>query len=74
MEAAYQQFLLIVHELLIRIYIPHKIITMRDSEPWFVTPLIKTLLRQRNSLYHRGRSQKTQELSTKITKLIGEVN
>ena len=46
---------------------------MRDSEPWFVTPLIKTLLRRRNSLYHRGRPQKAQELSTKITKLISEV-
>ena len=46
---------------------------MRDSEPWFVTPLIKILLRQRNSLYHRGRVQKAEELSSKINKLIAEV-
>ena len=46
---------------------------MRDSEPWFVTPLIKILLRQRNSLYRRGKVQKAQDLSTNITKLIGEV-
>ena len=54
--------------------IPTRSITMLKSEPWFITPLIKSLLRKRNKLRCKGRiQQQTDELSSKIGRLITEV-
>ena len=65
-DVAYENFLLIIKGL-IKMCIPFKTITVRESDPWFVTPLVKSLLRQRNYLYHRGQVTKADTLSLKIS-------
>jgi hypothetical protein len=54
-------------------HIPKKQITMRSSEPWFITPLIKSLLRKRNQLKRKGRIIQADTISLKLNKLIAEV-
>ena len=71
-DVAYENFLLIVKSL-IKMCIPFKTITVRESDPWFVTPLVKSLLRQRNYLYHWGQVAKADTLSLKIGKIINAV-
>ena len=46
---------------------------IRDRDPWFGTPLVKSLLRKRNSLFHRGRVEKAELLSIKIGKIINAI-
>ena len=58
---------------LIEMCIPTRTITMRKTEPWFITPLIKSLLRKRNKLNRRGQVQLAADLSTKIGRLIMDV-
>ena len=72
LQQAYQDFLDIIQGM-VRMCIPHKQITVRNTDPWFVTPLVKILLRKRNALYHAGRLTEATDLSTKINRLISEV-
>ena len=58
---------------MIKICIPFKTVTIRDRDPWFVTPLFKSLLRKCNCLYHRGRVDRAELLSIKIWKIINAI-
>ena len=71
-DAAYNNLVRIIKEL-IKKCIPFKTVTVRDTDPWFVTPLVKSLLRRRNYLYHHGRINKADALSLKIGRIIDEV-
>ena len=71
-DAAYDNFVSILKGL-IKICIPFKTVTIRDRDPWFVTPLVKSLLRKRNCLYHRGRVDRAELLSIKIGKIINAI-
>ncbi|MFZ2538516.1 MAG: reverse transcriptase family protein [Oscillospiraceae bacterium] len=71
-DMKYNVFMQIIDGM-IKLYIPFKKVTKRQSDPWFVTPLIKSLLRRRNCLYHRGQINNAEILGTKINKLIAEV-
>jgi len=42
---------------------------MGRKDPEYITPLVKSLLRQRNKLRHKGRIHEANELAVKITKL-----
>ena len=68
---AYEEFLEIIHGVT-KLCIPYKQVTVRQSDPWFVTPLIKSLLRRRNSLYHASHIVEAENLAVKINKLISE--
>ena len=50
-----------------------KLLLFGNLTPGFVTPLVKSLLRQRNYLYHRGQVAKADTLSLKIWKIINAV-
>ena len=55
--------------------IPAKRVTLSSRRPAFVSPLIKSLLRKRNKLLHKGgdsRIQRASDISVKIGKLIRE--
>ena len=71
-DLAYNIFVQIVKGLITKC-IPFKKVTVRDSDPWFVTPLVKSLLRKRNYLYHQGRTAKADTLSQKIARIVAEV-
>ena len=53
--------------------VPTRQITMRKSEPWFISPLVKHLLRKRNKCCHKGQMQQAHDLSMKINKLISDM-
>ena len=72
MDLAYDIFVQIIKGLITKC-IPFKKVTVRDSDPWFVTPLVKSLLRKRNYLYHRGRTAQADTLSQKIGRIVAEV-
>jgi len=46
---------------------------MRDTDPWFVTPLIKSVLRKRNKFRRRGDIKTADALSVKVNELISGV-
>ena len=71
-DLGYDIFLQIILALIDR-YIPFKRVTVRSSDPWFVTPLIKSLMRKRNDLLHRGHVEKANLVTEKLSKLIAEV-
>ena len=71
-DVAYDTFVSILKGL-IKLCIPFKTVTIRDRDPWFVTPLVKSLLRKRNCLFHRGRVDRAELLSIKIGKITNAI-
>ena len=70
-DSAYDDFLSITSRC-INLRIPLKTVTMSDNTPTYITPLIKSLLRTRNKLMHRGKTTDAHSLSVKIGKLISD--
>ena len=52
--------------------IPMKTVTIRDSDPYYITPLVKSLLVKRNKLRRRGKADEANILATKINSLISD--
>ena len=50
-------------------FIPVKYVRMSRADPWFFSPLIKSLLHKRNIMLHRGQTHKAAEISLKWTNL-----
>ena len=48
-------------------------VSLGSSEPYYITPFIKSLLKQRNRLRRRGRLEEADELATKINEKITEL-
>ena len=46
---------------------------MGRKDPEYITPLVKSLLRQRNKLRHKGRIAEADKLAIKINKLITDL-
>lgn len=59
----------IMHDLLDSFY-PEEYITVTSSDPPFVTPVIKALLRRKNRLMHKGRVEEASALSERVRTLI----
>src|SRR5208282_5503596 len=70
-DLAYQAFLDISHWH-IKQFIPTRTVSMPAKTPSYITPLVKSLLRRRNKLMHRGKICEANSLAAKIGKLISE--
>ena len=70
-DLAYEGFLSAV-DILISLNIPCHTVTLTDSTPKYITPLIKSLLRKRNKLMRKGKIADANCLSLKIGKLLTE--
>lgn len=57
---------------LVHSVIPFRRVTVTNSTPTYVTPLVRSLLRRRNKLMRRGKIDTAGELSAKIGRLIAE--
>jgi hypothetical protein len=68
-DSTYDMFLNTTKQL-IETCIPVKYITMGRKDPEYINPLVKSLLRQRNKLRHKGRIAEADKLAIKINKLI----
>ena len=68
-QLAFDQFYAVTTSLLNQFY-PEKTVTITSSDPPFVTPEIKSALRQKNKLMHKGRLEQADSLATKIGTLI----
>ena len=66
----YYEILLKLHE---TVY-PVKMITLSNCDPKFITPHIKSLLRLRNRLMHRGRTQEADSITAQINCRITRIN
>ena len=53
---------------------PVSTVTMTDKDPPFVTPGIKSLLKEKNKLLHKGKVQKAEAITNTISKLIETSN
>ena len=65
------------HEILLKLYdtvYPLKTITLSNCYPKFITPHIKSLLRLRNRLMRRGRSQGADSITAQINRRITRTN
>ena len=74
-DAAYNTFVCIIKELILIKNVSRSKLSLYEihADPWFVTPLVRSLLRRRNYLYHHGRINKADALSLKIGRIIDEV-
>ena len=70
-DFAYDKFVETVH-CIIDETIPCRKITVTESTPPHITPLVKSLLRKRNALMRKGKIDRGNEISVKIGKLISE--
>ena len=52
--------------------IPSKTVTLRPTEPYYITPYVKSLLIKRSKLRRRGRTTEADELAVKINDLINQ--
>ena len=68
-EYMYDQFVSIIHSIISE-SIPVKIVTIGPRDPEYVTPLIKSLLRQRNRLRRKGRTEDADKIALKINSVI----
>jgi hypothetical protein len=68
----YDAFILIVFNCIDRC-IPKKTVTLRYNEPFYITPLVKSLLIKRNRLRRKGRTAEAELIADKINKLITDV-
>jgi hypothetical protein len=71
-SAFYEDFLYIT-DYLVNTNIPFKSVKLRSRDPPFVTPLVKSLLKQRNRLRRRGSVAKADILAEKINAIISNV-
>lgn len=68
-DSLYSEFVRILNEA-ITTCIPTKTVTIRSTEPYYITPFIKSLLVRRNKLRRKGRINEADELASKINDLI----
>lgn len=68
-EYLYDLFVNIVHSIILA-SVPVKIVTIGPRDPDYVTPFIKSLLRQRNRLRRKGRTDDADIIALKINSLI----
>lgn len=54
----------------IAVSVPVKTVVLRPKDPEFITPLVKSLLRQRNRLRRNGQIERADQLALKINSLI----
>ena len=71
-DEMYSAFLHILLES-IKYCIPVKNVSIRDNEPFYITPLVKSLLNKRNKLRRKGRRDEADLIATKINNLITDV-
>lgn len=57
----------------IRQCIPTKTVTLRQSEPYYITPLVKSLLRERNKFRRKGRLPEAEKVGDRINKIIHDL-
>ena len=53
--------------------IPPRTVSLRQSEPYYITPLIKSLLCKRNRLRRKGKLEEAGELAAKINRMMTEI-
>ena len=70
-DEIYDKFVEICTEL-INNNIPMRTVTLGRNDPYFVSPLVKTLLRKRNKLMHKNKLEAVARLNTKISSLISQ--
>ena len=70
-DIMYNSFLLKCKNLILK-HIPKRKVTLGRNDPYFVSPLVKKLLRKRNKLCHRGKVAEAAALSVKINELVAE--
>lgn len=70
-DVLYSEFITIVKKM-IDYCIPKKIVKMRVSEPYYITPHVKLLLNQRNHLRRQGKIRESNELASKINAKIAK--
>ena len=72
-DSMYSAFLEIVKSA-INLCIPSKIVSIRESEPYYITPLVKSLLCKRNRLRRKGRHVEANLLAAKLMQLLPSFN
>ena len=65
----YDQFVNTVHTI-ISVSVPVKTVTVSPRDPEYVTPLVKSLLRQRNRHRRKGKIEDADKIALKINSLI----
>ena len=70
---AFDNFYSIVLALLDKCF-PLRSVTLTSRDPYFVTPYIKLMLRQKNKLVRAGKQEEADSLALKIQKLISGQN
>ena len=70
-ELAFNQFYVIINDVLNRTF-PEQYVTVTSRDPFYITPYIKKLLRDKNRLVRAGKEGAANSLATKINKLITE--
>ena len=71
-DSLYNSFLDIIRNS-IALCIPSRTVSLRQSEPYYITPLIKSLLCKRNRLRRKGKLEEAGELAAKINRMITEI-
>ena len=72
-QDAFDQYYAILWNLLEIVY-PQKSITSTNCDPKFITPQIKSLLRSRNRLMHKGKTHAADSITTQISRKIVTYN
>ena len=72
-QDAFVQYYVILWNLLEIVY-PQKSITLTNCDPKFITPQIKSLLRTRNRLKHKGKTHAADSITTQISRKIVAYN
>jgi len=70
-EYVYVQFVDTVMSI-VKQSVPIKNVTLGPRDPDYVTPLVKSLLRQRNRLRRKGRIERANDIAQKINLLISQ--
>ena len=55
---------------MLNIFYPLRTVTVTNRDPYFVTPKIKSLLRKRNRLMRKGRIEKAESITNRISQSI----
>ena len=69
LDELYNGFLTIIKQCILQC-IPTKTVTLRETEPYYITPLVKSLLRERSKLRRKGRTAEADKVADKINKII----
>ena len=70
-DEMYSEFLNVIQEIIHRC-VPCKTVSIGSNEPYYITPVVKSLLKQRNKLRRQGRSSEADAVAERINKLISE--